>query len=129
MIIIYTSKGSSSCRKAKEWFRNHNIAYYERDLSSETLTVDEIKRILQMTDDGTEDILSTRSNISKKVETEQLTLPLLYELIQQHPDLLRLPIIMDEKRMLAGYHRDEIRKFLPRKIRKFQYWEYERNQA
>ncbi|MFE7152668.1 ArsC/Spx/MgsR family protein, partial [Heyndrickxia sporothermodurans] len=33
--------------------------------------------------------------------------------------MLRRPIILDEKRLQVGYNEDEIRKFLPRRIRTF----------
>ena len=50
------------------------------------------------------------------------TLPLqeLYTIIKNNPGLLRRPIILDEKRLQVGYNEDEIRRFLPRKIRTFQ---------
>ncbi len=44
----------------------------------------------------------------------------LYELIQEYPGLLRRPIIIDEKRLQVGYNEDEIRRFLPRKVRAYQ---------
>jgi len=57
-----------------------------------------------------------------------LSLPLqrLYELIQEHPGLLRRPIILDEKRLQVGYNEDEIRRFLPRKVRAYQLLEARR---
>ena len=50
----------------------------------------------------------------------------LYELIQEHPGLLRRPIILDEKRLQVGYNEDEIRRFLPRKVRAYQLLEAQR---
>ena len=41
----------------------------------------------------------------------------LFELLQSNPGLLRRPIIMDDKRLQVGYNEDEIRRFLPRKVR------------
>ena len=42
----------------------------------------------------------------------------LLHLIEQHPSLLRRPIIIDAKRMQIGFNEDEIRAFLPRSYRK-----------
>lgn len=50
----------------------------------------------------------------------------LYRLINEHPGLLRRPIIIDEKRLQVGYNEDEIRRFLPRKVRSFQLREAQR---
>ncbi|RKJ59854.1 transcriptional regulator Spx, partial [Butyricicoccus sp. 1XD8-22] len=77
----------------------------------EPLTIGEIKEILRMTEDGTDEIISTRSKIFQKlnVDVESLPLQQLYELIQEYPGLLRRPIIIDEKRLQVGYNEDEIR--------------------
>lgn len=50
----------------------------------------------------------------------------LISLIQQNPGLLRRPIILDDKRLQVGYNEDEIRRFLPRKVRSFQLKEAQR---
>jgi regulatory protein spx len=122
MVTLYTSPSCTSCRKAKAWLEEHDIPYKERNIFSEPLSVEEIKSILRMTEDGTDEIISTRSKIFQKLNVDLDTLPLqdLFELIQKNPGLLRRPIIMDEKRLQVGYNEDEIRRFLPRKVRTFQ---------
>ncbi|MDT4070104.1 ArsC/Spx/MgsR family protein, partial [Staphylococcus aureus] len=50
----------------------------------------------------------------------------LYSIIQDNPGLLRRPIILDNKRLQVGYNEDEIRRFLPRKVRTFQLQEAQR---
>jgi regulatory protein spx len=128
MVTIYTSPSCTSCRKAKAWLEEHNIEYRERNIFSEPLTIEEIKEILRMTEDGTDEIISTRSKVFQKLNINLETLPLheLYELIQKYPGLLRRPIIIDEKRLQVGYNEDEIRRFLPRKVRTFQLREAQR---
>ncbi|WP_204552614.1 transcriptional regulator SpxA [Bacillus ectoiniformans] len=122
MVTLYTSPSCTSCRKAKAWLEEHEISYVERNIFSEPLSIEEIKEILRMTEDGTDEIISTRSKIFQKLNVDLETLPLqnLFELIQNNPGLLRRPIIMDEKRLQVGYNEDEIRRFLPRKVRTFQ---------
>jgi regulatory protein spx len=128
MVTIYTSPSCTSCRKAKAWLEEHGIEYRERNIFSEPLTIEEIKEILRMTEDGTDEIISTRSKVFQKLNINLETLPLheLYELIQKYPGLLRRPIIIDEKRLQVGYNEDEIRRFLPRKVRTFQLREAQR---
>ncbi len=89
---------------------------------SEPLSLDEIKEILRMTEDGTDEIISTRSKTFQKLNVDLDSLPLqqLFELIQKNPGLLRRPIIIDEKRLQVGYNEDEIRRFLPRRVRTYQ---------
>ncbi|MFC5463997.1 transcriptional regulator SpxA [Lederbergia graminis] len=122
MVTLYTSPSCTSCRKARMWLEDQGITYKERNIFSEPLTLDEIKGILRMTEDGTDEIISTRSKIFQKLNIDLDSLPLqqLYDLIQKNPGLLRRPIILDEKRLQVGYNEDEIRRFLPRKVRSYQ---------
>lgn len=128
MVTLYTSPSCTSCRKAKAWLEEHNIPYSERNIFSEPLTLDEIKEILRMTEDGTEEIISTRSKVFQKlkVDFDQLPMQDLFDLIQENPGLLRRPIILDDKRLQVGYNEDEIRRFLPRSVRTFQLKEAQR---
>ncbi|EOB9431755.1 transcriptional regulator SpxA [Listeria innocua] len=122
MVTLYTSPSCTSCRKARAWLEEHDIPYKERNIFSEPLSLDEIKEILRMTEDGTDEIISTRSKIFQKLNVDLDSLPLqqLFELIQKNPGLLRRPIIIDEKRLQVGYNEDEIRRFLPRRVRTYQ---------
>jgi len=106
----------------------HNIPFRERNIFSEPLSIEEIKEILRMTEDGTDEIISTRSKAFQELNVQLDTMPLqdLYELIQTNPGLLRRPILIDEKRLQVGYNDDEIRRFLPRKVRTFQLHEIQR---
>ena len=128
MVTLFTSPSCTSCRKAKAWLQEHDIPYTERNIVSEHLTIDEIKQILKMTEDGTDEIISTRSKTYQKLNVDIDSLPLqdLYAIIQDNPGLLRRPIILDEKRLQVGYNEDEIRRFLPRKVRTFQLQEAQR---
>ena len=119
MVTLYTSPSCTSCRKARAWLKEHNIPYAERNIFSDPLSVDELKQILQMTEDGTEEIISTRSKVYHylHVNIDDLSLKDLLDLVQRHPGLLRRPIIMDEKRLQVGYNEDEIRRFLPHEVR------------
>lgn len=119
MVTLYTSPSCTSCRKARAWLEEHDIPFTERNIFSEPLSIDEIKEILRMTEDGTDEIISTRSKVFQKLNVNLETMPLqeLYQLINEHPGLLRRPIIIDEKRLQVGYNEDEIRRFLPRKVR------------
>ncbi len=128
MIHLYTTTSCISCRKAKAWLEEHQIDYIERNLSYEPITEDEIKNILSMTEKGTDEIISTRSKIPQKlnIEIDALSLQGLYDLIKSHPFILKRPIIIqDRKIMQIGYKEEEIRAFIPRKLRTFTMTEQE----
>jgi regulatory protein spx len=128
LVTLYTSPSCTSCRKAKSWLDEHEIPYSERNIFAEPLSIDEIKEILRMTEDGTDEIISTRSKTFQKLDVNVENMPLqdLFELIKENPGLLRRPIILDEKRLQVGYNEDEIRRFLPRKVRTYQLREAQR---
>ncbi|MBT2682171.1 transcriptional regulator SpxA [Bacillus sp. ISL-37] len=128
MVTLYITSSCASCRKAKAWLQEHQIDFIERNIVSEPLTVDEIKSILRLTEDGTEEIISTNSKTYKQLDMDIDSLPLnqLYELIRRNPQMLRRPIIHDHKRLQVGYNEEEIRSFLPRKLRTFTGLEWDR---
>ena len=128
MVTLYTSPSCTSCRKAKAWLQENGIPFKERNIFSEPLNIDEIKNILRMTEDGTEDIISKRSKAYSKlnVDLDELPMKQLYKLISKNPGLLRRPIIVDEKRLQVGYNEDDIRRFLPRQVRELELAEAER---
>ncbi|MFD5260477.1 MULTISPECIES: transcriptional regulator SpxA [Bacillus cereus group] len=121
MVILYTTASCSSCRKAKAWLEEHQIDYTEKNIVSNSLTVDELKSILRLTEDGATEIISTRSKTFQElnINIEALSLNEFYQLIIEYPQMLRRPIMLDEKRLQVGFNEDEIRKFLPRSVRTF----------
>ena len=119
MITIYNSPSCTSCRKAKAWLEENNLEFHEKNIYHEPLTKEEIKAILMLTDEGTEEIISYRSESYQKLELEieSLTMNELLDLFIEEPSLIRRPIIMDDRRLQIGYNEDEIRMFLPRAVR------------
>ncbi|MGX6979836.1 transcriptional regulator SpxA [Vagococcus elongatus] len=119
MLTLYTSPSCTSCRKARAWLVEQEIPFKERNIFSEPLDISELKEILRMTEDGTEEIISTRSKVFQKLDMDLDDLPLdeLLKLVQKNPGLLRRPIMIDEKRLQVGFNEDEIRRFLPREVR------------
>jgi regulatory protein spx len=125
-ITIVTRNTCKSSKKAKDWFEKNDIPYLERNMSKKPLTIGELQSILRMTLEGTDDILATQSKVFKKldIKIDELSLKDLLELIHSHNDLLKSPIILDKKRLLVGYHQDEIRQFIPREKRQSEWFQW-----
>ena len=81
-----------------------------------------MKSILQLTENGTIELISQRSQAFKELNIDIDDMPLgkVLNLIQQHPGIMRRPILVDDKRLLVGYNEEDIRCFLPRDIRKLE---------
>ncbi len=119
MITIFTTPSCASCRKAKKWFEEYKIEYQEVNIFNTKLTKADIIRILDKTENGFEDIISTRSKIisENNIDINNMKMHELLDFIIENPSILRRPIIVDDRRLQIGYNDEEIRTFLPKKIR------------
>ncbi|CAM3180781.1 transcriptional regulator Spx [Leuconostoc rapi] len=119
MVTVFSSPSCTSCRKAKQWLESHNIDYIERDVNKLPLRADEVKVLLRLTEDGTEELISKRSKVYAELDfdLDSISINEFIDLIVANPSLLKRPIIMDERRMQVGYNDDEIRRFLPKDVR------------
>ncbi|MGF1930219.1 transcriptional regulator Spx [Enterococcus casseliflavus] len=120
MISLYTTPSCTSCRKARAWLTENELPFKERNIFSDPLNSDELMEILSLTKNVTEDIISTRSKVYQKldIDLEELKLEELLSLIEKYPNLLKRPIILDENKLQVGYNEEDIRKFVPRNLRK-----------
>lgn len=119
MVTLYSSPSCTSCRKAKQWLVDHNLPFIERNLNKEPLRAEDVKAMLRLTEDGTEELISTRSKIFSEltIDLDDMSINKLIDLIVLYPSLLKRPIILDDQRMQIGYNDDEIRRFLQREVR------------
>lgn len=115
MITIYTSPSCSSCRKVKEYFNSKKVPYKEKNILTFPLKEEELKKILSMSENGTDDIISNRSKIikEKKIKVEDMTINELIKFIKENPTVLKRPILINEVNMQVGYSEDDISAFLP----------------
>lgn len=122
MITLYSSASCTSCRKARSWLEEHDIPFTEKNVFTEKITDEELRAILQLTENGTNEIISQRSQAFRELDIniEEMPLGRVLKLIQQHPGIMRRPILVDNKRLLVGYNEEDIRCFLPREIRKLE---------
>ncbi|MCM3724638.1 transcriptional regulator SpxA [Neobacillus cucumis] len=125
MVTLFSSPSCASCRKAKAWLEEYQVEFSERNVLTDSLTIEEIKNILRLTEDGTDEIISTKSKAFQKLNINIESLPLqeFCKVLRENPGLLRRPIIIDDKRLQVGFNEEEIRQFLPRRIRSFQFHE------
>ncbi|MFC6202772.1 Spx/MgsR family RNA polymerase-binding regulatory protein [Lactiplantibacillus nangangensis] len=119
-VNLYYSTSSKSSRSARAWLVANNIDFNERDIIANPLDRDELKQILRLTENGFEDIVSTRSKAFKAlhIDLSDLGFNQLLDLLVEKPQLLKRPIIYDGRRLQIGYNEEDIRAFLPRSVRK-----------
>lgn len=119
MIKLYTSPSCSSCRKVKRYFQQYNIQYVEKNIFNTPLTREDIFKMLYNSENGFEDIISTRSNVFKEKgqDIEDMRTDELIEFIVANPSVLKRPIIVTDYEIQVGYNDDDIELFLPEEIR------------
>lgn len=86
----------------------------------DSITSRELIHILSLTDNGFYDILKKSGSKDSQTEERKRSIHLMkfnegIKFILENTDLLRSPIIFDEKKLIIGYNSDEIRVFLPKK--------------
>lgn len=123
MIVIYTKPSNDSCRFAIQWFQDKNIPYFERRICAQRpLRKEELTKILSLTTNGFEDVLSSRSSIYNQIKHRfhNTTYENALGLIIEFPSLLRAPIIVDfgKHKIEAGFNEEKIRSFLSREYKK-----------
>ncbi len=119
MIQIYTTPSCASCRKAKKWFDQYKIPYSEKNIFSIKLSKDDIFRMLANSENGFEDIISTRSKVfkEKRLDPDNMSVQELVEFIIDYPSVLKRPIIINENELQVGYNNEDITIFLPKELR------------
>lgn len=119
MIKVYTTPSCSSCRKVKKYFTENDIPFVEKNIINTPLTREDVFKMLVNSENGFEDIISTRSKVFKdqKIDVNKMTIHELVDFIIANPTVLRRPIIMTTDEIQVGYNDDDITLFLPPELR------------
>jgi len=119
MIVVYTSPGCASCRKVKQWLKERDIPFIEKNIFKTLLNDSEIKHLLMRSENGSDDIISKRSKIIQEsnVDLDDMTTDQLIQFIKKNPSVLKRPIILSEKNFQVGYDEEEIGVFVPEQLR------------
>lgn len=118
MILVYTSFGCASCRKVKQWLKDRNIPFVEKNIFTTILNEKELRMLLRRSENGTDDLISKRSKIIKEnnIDIDDMSTTELIQFVQQNPSVLKRPIMVDERQFLVGYDEEEIEIFIPREL-------------
>lgn len=110
MIVVYTSPGCAGCRKVKQWLKDRDIPYVEKNIFKTLLNDVEIKHLLMRSENGSDDIVSKRSKVimENKIDIDSMTTDELIDFIKENPSVLKRPIILNEKSFQVGYDSEEV---------------------
>lgn len=119
MVTIYTTNSCASCKKACKFLNDNKIEYKEINMFKQPITRKDIINILENSENGFEDIISTRSKVIQEnhIDIESMSFNELVDFIIKNPSILKRPIIIDDRRFQVGYDDDEITAFKPKELR------------
>lgn len=120
MIEVYYLSNTNSGRTAMKWLENHNLQYIDRKITKKNpIEVHEIKRILALSENGFDDLINKRTKKFQALEIDEneCSTKCLIEILIKNPSMIKLPIIIDEKKIVIGFNEREIRCFLSKEYR------------
>lgn len=117
-LTFFSYPSCTSCRKTKKWLIANQVSFNERHLFRETPTVAELKRILELTSEGLDEVLATRSEAYKdlQVNIDEMMLSDVIQLLTKEPKLLRRPILIDGEKLVIGHNVDALRNLVSRRL-------------
>lgn len=121
MIEVYYLSNTSSGRTAMKWLENNNLPFIDRKITKKNpIETHEIKKILSRTDNGFDDLINTRTKKFKALEIneDECSTEYLIAVLVKNPSMIKLPIIIDEKKIVIGFNEREIRCFLSKEDRR-----------
>lgn len=120
MIRVFYDAHCITCRKVFMWMRDNDLQYEKVNITKD-LTLELILDVLEHTENGLEDIISTKSKYMKEndLNLDDMNTNEVIQLILEHPTILRRPIITSDIIMQIGYNAEEITAFLPKEKRTY----------
>lgn len=124
MINLYYGVSNSSSRKSVKWFSEQKIDINKKRI--DYISRRELIHILSLSNNGFQDILKKSHITTPYIRSmiQQIVLMSFNESIDfilNHPEILKVPIIVDETKLIIGYNSETIRTFIPRECRAFQH--------
>ncbi len=123
MIKIYQKSSSNqSAERVTSWFKKRNIPYVV--ISKSSLCKEDIVRVLELSNKGFDEIIVSESKAPKlyselrsSCDLDQISTEQMIQFILKNQQLLRSPITFDDRRLLIGYNNEDIRTFIPWRLR------------
>ena len=107
---IYLYASCTSCRKAEDLLNEMGVEATRRDYFKQRFSRDELVDELHRANVSPFDVLSTRSRPYKELDLANRTVSSdeLVDLMVEHPQLLKRPLIVKDGRATVGFNRSAI---------------------
>ena len=123
MITLYYGTGSTSCRQTAQWFEKHGISFKKKRI--ERISKKDLISALSLSENGFSDLLKRSSLVKSDIKNiidsiQYMTFNESIEYIIKHPNVLKVPLVIDENKIAVGYNTEEMRAFVPRYYRELE---------
>ncbi|MDQ0361626.1 ArsC/Spx/MgsR family protein [Breznakia pachnodae] len=110
MIVVYTNWGNVGSKRAKDFLIKNKKVFVEKNIQTSKLSTGEIKYLLSRCENGTSDLISTRSKPYMQIhkDIDDMSISQLAHFIQEKPNMLKLPVVVNEDILITGWSDDEI---------------------
>lgn len=122
MVYLYFHTNDPSKRKAVRWFNDHDIPLVQRNIEKQPLSADEVLHLLNISLNGTDDLISLRSRDTKalKMNRPSVTINEFTAAVQKSPRILKNPIIFDSIKLVTGFDQEKMGIFIPKSERRLE---------
>lgn len=119
MLLIEYPK-CSTCRNAKKWLEEHDLAFLDRHIVEETPSAEELAAWQERSGYPLKKFFNTSGNLYKewklKDRLDQMSREEQLDLLSQNGMLLKRPMLVLEDRILLGFHENEWEQLLSSSI-------------
>ena len=122
MVNLYFHTDDPSKRKPVKWLEARGIEVQQRNLEKQPLTKAEIRQLLTLSLDGTDDLISMRSRDTKALGLGKRTITIdeLTAAIQKSPRILKNPVIFNQSKLVTGFDQEKMGIFVPKAQRRLE---------
>lgn len=120
MLELILKSSNRMSRNAKEWLSTNHIEFTERNILKNPLTREEVVDLAKSLDLDLDELIAKRSNYYKELNlnVNDLSTNEMFELLSEYPELLKVPLAKDGKKILVGFSPEEYTTFLDRDRKK-----------
>lgn len=121
MIVLYYNVSSKTSRQAISWFDDYKIEVTQKRV--EKLVRNDLIFILSLTENGFSDILKKSTGPETRIHKmrqslKQVNFNEAVEILLENTDIVKVPIIFDDKKLVIGYNSESIRVFIEKEYRR-----------
>lgn len=128
MLKVFVQKSHVSCKKLLNWLDEQGFDYEKRYIDEVPLSDKELLMILSYTEDGFEEILSSRSlknqlNLTES-DIDSFSVKQLVALMVKNPSIIKRPFVIRGEKLYIGYDKDQVYTLMPKEVRQKQRSEF-----